>query len=415
MFASSFAFSEKCNKAFFYPLRGSRGALFGPRRTGKGGLPPSSMTTTTEQTKQMKTCAKKTNLSNERERKRSKRRTLRVVSKASDEKSKNENNESSSSSMMMNETSMQEMLAKLERAEKEKELLQQKLEETNAASKRRDEESNTNENLTIDELARMKPRGTGTKSRIDGSMQREQIFDFGKKKKDGNWLQDGLEFVSKEQPSEQLTVAEMSEEDQNTVNRRLAIGIALTVGFIGFGLIPDDSIGGKPEKPLFFYLVPIARSREILRNCEELAEDGDFEALLSNVKSVLGEPNTIKKNLLTACVFLSGREEERAKELAFNIVEDIEKVDFKTYFDTQQKTFDGVTAKKYADFSAKAAHAAVIKINRFLEFFDAESRQAANSQVAPFQSRKRVVVEEKEEAVAVPAEETSDFSSSSFE
>ena len=391
MFASSFAFSENA---------------FGPRRSGKGGLPPSSMTTTTKQ----KTFAKKTNLLNERERKRSKRRTFRVV-KASDEKS-DENNESSSS-MMMNETSMQEMLAKLERAEKEKELLQQKLEETNNASKR--EESNTNENLTIDELARMKPRGTGTKSRIDGSMQREQIFDFGKNKKDGNWLQDGLEFVSKEQPSEQLTVAEMSEEDQNTVNRRLAIGIALTVGFIGFGLIPDDSIGGKPEKPLFFYLVPIARSREILRNCEELAEDGDFEALLSNVKSVLGEPNTIKKNLLTACVFLSGREEERAKELAFNIVEDIEKVDFKTYFDTQQKTFDGVTAKKYADFSAKAAHAAVIKINRFLEFFDAESRQAANSQVAPFQSRKRVVVEEKEEAVAVPAEETSDFSSSSSE
>ena len=405
MFASSFAFSEKA-KAFFCP-RGGRGA-FGLRRSGKGGLPPSSMTTTKQTTTKQKTCAKKINL-NERERKRSKRRT-RVV-KAFDDESDENNESSSSSSSMMNEKSMQEMLAKLERAEKEKELLQQKLEETNAS--KRDEESNTNENLTIDELARMKPRGTGTKSRIDGSMQREQIFDFGKKKKDGNWLQDGLEFVSKEQPSEQLTVAEMSEEDQNTVNRRLAIGIALTVGFIGFGLIPDDSIGGKPEKPLFFYLVPIARSREILRNCEELAEDGDFEALLSNVKSVLGEPNTIKKNLLTACVFLSGREEERAKELAFNIVEDIEKVDFKTYFDTQQKTFDGVTAKKYADFSAKAAHAAVIKINRFLEFFDAESRQAAKSKVAPFQSRKRVVVEEKDEAVAVPAEETSDFSSSS--
>lgn len=396
MFASSSAFSEK---AAFFCRRGSGASLV--RRSGKGVLPPSSMTTTT--TKQKTTRAKKTNHG----RKRSKRSRV----KASDE---DENDSSPSSSSMMNEKSMQEMLAKLERAEKEKELLQQKLEETTTASQRRDDESN-NENLTIDELARMKPRGTGTKSRIDGSMQREQIFDFGKNKKDGNWLQDGLEFVSKEQPSEQLTVAEMSEEDQNTVNRRLAIGIALTVGFIGFGLIPDDSIGGKPEKPLFFYLVPIARSREILRNCEELAEDGDFEALLSNVKSVLGEPNTIKKNLLTACVFLSGREEERAKELAFNIVEDIEKVDFKTYFDTQQKTFDGVTAKKYADFSAKAAHAAVIKINRFLEFFDAESRQAANSQVAPFQSRKRVVVEEKEEAVAVPAEETSDFSSSSSE
>ena len=313
------------------------------------------------------------------------------------------------SAPLMNEKTMREMLAKLERAEKDKELLQKKLDE-----KKKDEKGTTTtafdergeENLTIDELARMKPRGTGTKSRIDGSMKREQIFDFGKNTgKDGNWLRDGLEFVSKEQPSEQLTVAAMSEEDQNTVNRRLAIGIALTFGFIGIGLIPDDFISRKPEKPLFFYLVPVARSREILRNCEELAEDGEFEALLSNVKSVLKEPNTIKKNLLTACAFLSGREQDEAKELALNIVENIEKVDFKTYFDTQQKTFDGVTAKKYADFSAKAAHAAVNKIEMFLEFFDAESRQAANSQVAPFQSRKKVVVE-------VPVSEDAEMTSS---
>ena len=312
------------------------------------------------------------------------------------------------SAPLMNEKTMREMLAKLERAEKDKELLQKKLDE-----KKKDEKGTTTtafdergeENLTIDELARMKPRGTGTKSRIDGTMKREQIFDFGKNTKDGNWLRDGLEFVSKEQPSEQLTVAAMSEEDQNTVNRRLAIGIALTFGFIGIGLIPDDFISRKPEKPLFFYLVPVARSREILRNCEELAEDGEFEALLSNVKSVLKEPNTIKQNLLTACAFLSGREQDEAKELALNIVENIEKVDFKTYFDTQQKTFDGVTAKKYADFSAKAAHAAVNKIEMFLEFFDAESRQAANSQVAPFQSRKKVVVE-------VPVSEDAEMTSS---
>ena len=304
------------------------------------------------------------------------------------------------SAPLMNEKTMREMLAKLERAEKDKELLQKKLDEKGTTTT-----TTTKENLTIDELARMKPRGTGTKSRIDGSMKREQIFDFGKNTKDGNWLRDGLEFVSKEQPSEQLTVAAMSEEDQNTVNRRLAIGIALTFGFIGIGLIPDDFISRKPEKPLFFYLVPVARSREILRNCEELAEDGEFEELLSNVKSVLKEPNTIKKNLLTACAFLSGREQDEAKELALNIVENIEKVDFKTYFDTQQKTFDGVTAKKYADFSAKAAHAAVNKIEMFLEFFDAESRQAANSQVAPFQSRKKVVVE-------VPVSEDAEMTSS---
>ena len=73
MFASSFAFSENA---------------FGPRRSGKGGLPPSSMTTTKQKTKQ-KTRAKKTNLLNERERKRSKRRTLRVVKAFDDESDEN--------------------------------------------------------------------------------------------------------------------------------------------------------------------------------------------------------------------------------------------------------------------------------------------------------------------------------------
>ena len=103
--------------------------------------------------------------------------------------------------------------------------------------------------------ARMKPRGTGQNLESMEAMKREQIFDFGRTRKDGNWLQDGLEFVSKEQPSEQLTVAAMSEEDQNTVNRRLAIGIASDV-WVHLP-IPDDFYRRKPEKPLFFYLVPV--------------------------------------------------------------------------------------------------------------------------------------------------------------
>ena len=109
----------------------------------------------------------------------------------------------------------------------------------------------------------MKPRGH--RDKISNRWEHATRADFRFRKEE-----EGRELVARririrlERTAEQqLTVAEMSEEDQNTVNRRLAIGIALTVGFIGFGLIPDDSIGGKPEKPLFFYLVPIARSREI--------------------------------------------------------------------------------------------------------------------------------------------------------
>lgn len=299
-----------------------------------------------------------------------------------------------------NERTMKKMLEKLEKAEKEKAQLQKRLDESTAAKAqavaRASDQSEETENKTIDELARMKPRKLEGNLRIDGEMQRERIFDFGSKTKNAsreqNWLNDGLEFVSKEQPSEELTVAEMSKEDQDIVNRRLIIGIGLTVGFCAFGLVPDDKLvlpGARPEKPLFFYLVPICKSREILRNCEELAVDGDFDQLLNNVQKVLKEPNSIKKNLLLACVFLSGREEENAKELALNIVEDIEKVDFKTYFDTQKKTFDGKQAQQYADFSAKAAVAAVKKINTFLQYFDSESREAAESQVVIFKSSRR--------------------------
>ena len=88
-------------------------------------------------------------------------------------------------------------------------------------------------------------------------MKREQIFDFGKNTgKDGNWLRDGLEFVSKEQPSEQLTVAAMSEEDQNTVNRRLAIGIAMTFGFVLNWVDSDDFIAGSRRSRCFFTWYP---------------------------------------------------------------------------------------------------------------------------------------------------------------
>ena len=126
-------------------------------------------------------------------------------------------------------------------------------------------------------------------------------------------MRDGLEFVSKEQPSEQLTVAAMSEEDQNTVNRRLAIGIAMTFGFIEIGLIPDRPSVGSRRSRCFFTWYPWREVERFYETAKELAEDGEFEALLSNVKSVLKEPNTIKKNLLTACAFLSGREQDEVK------------------------------------------------------------------------------------------------------
>ena len=43
------------------------------------------------------------------------------------------------------------------------------------------------------------------------------------------------------------------------LQRRLLIGIGLTVAAGAFAVIPTSSLRGKPSKPLFFYLVPLLK------------------------------------------------------------------------------------------------------------------------------------------------------------
>lgn len=43
------------------------------------------------------------------------------------------------------------------------------------------------------------------------------------------------------------------------MQRRLLIGIGLTVAAGAFAIIPTSSLRGKPSKPLFFYLVPLLK------------------------------------------------------------------------------------------------------------------------------------------------------------
>ena len=43
------------------------------------------------------------------------------------------------------------------------------------------------------------------------------------------------------------------------MQRRLLIGIGLTVAAGAFAVIPTSSLRGKPSKPLFFYLVPLLK------------------------------------------------------------------------------------------------------------------------------------------------------------
>ena len=103
---------------------------------------------------------------------------------------------------------MADMMAKLAAAEAEAEKLRSELKESASAP--------------IDDLARQKP--AKSKSRIDGKGGRETIFGTSTKPGDA-WLKDGMEFLVRDQPSETGELEGMSEEDKNTVNRRLAIGL----------------------------------------------------------------------------------------------------------------------------------------------------------------------------------------------
>lgn len=276
----------------------------------------------------------------------------------------------------LNEASLADVMAKLKAAEAEREKLRAELEAKTPLA-----DGAASEVKTVDELARMKPKKSA--SRIDGVGQREILFGGSRKEGDA-WLRDGMEFLVRDQPSEAgVTVEGMTEEEKGTVNRRLIIGLALTAAFAGLSQIEIEA--PEPTKPLFFYLVPIVRSRELLRRATKLAEEGEWEELNSTVNAVTGPPNDVKENLFKAAAYLSGSQEQKAREIAFDFLEYMEKVNYSKYFENMG-TVGGAKAAEYAKFSAKASKSAIGKIDEFLALMDREAVDAAESQVMAFSS-----------------------------
>ena len=286
---------------------------------------------------------------------------------------------------------MAEMMAKLAAAEAEAEKLRSELKDSASAPVT---------DVTIDELAKQKPAKPET--RIDGKGGRETLF--GTSKNDGDaWLRDGMEFLVRDQPSESAELGEMSKEDQDTVNRRLAIGLLGTAVIAGLSQISDSSPA--PSKPLFFYLVPLVKIRELLKQATQLAENGYWDEL-STVCRQISETNGAKENLLNAAKYLDAREEEKAKQMAFDLLELLEKIDYNKYFESPGSV-SGTKAAEYSRFSKRACVAAAAKLDEFLALMDREQLEAARSQVLVFepepeQEAAPVVVEEMvEEGAAV--------------
>ena len=258
---------------------------------------------------------------------------------------------------------MAEMMAKLQAAEAEAEKLRSEL--------RAQPEPPT---ATVDELARQKP--AKPESRVDGTGGRETLF--GAPSGD-SWLSDGMEFLVRTQPSEAGELPEMDEEAKNEVNRRLAIGLFGTAVFAALSQISDEA--PTPSKPLFFYLVPLVKIRELLRQAESLAEDGYCEEL-STVCNQISRGNDPKGNLFAAAAYLDASQEVKAKAIAFDFLELLEKIDYNKYFENMGAV-SGAKAAEYSKFSKRAAAASASKLDEFLALMDREQLDAARSQVLP--------------------------------
>ena len=61
------------------------------------------------------------------------------------------------------------------------------------------------------------------------------------------------------------------------MQKRLIIGILATLGIAAFGLIPTDQLRVKPDKPMFFYVVPLLR----IKVCEKGSSNATFDLDLS--------------------------------------------------------------------------------------------------------------------------------------
>jgi hypothetical protein len=257
---------------------------------------------------------------------------------------------------------MAEMMAKLAAAEAEAEKLRSELRETAAAP--------------AEDLSSRTP--AKKKSRVDGKGGRELIFGTSTKPGDA-WLKDGMEFLVREQPSESAELQGLSEEEQNVVNRRLAIGLLCAALFAGASQISSES--SAPSKPLFFYLAPLVKIAELLKQASEFAENGYWDDLTVVVNQIQRQ-NDARGNLFAAAAYLTGRDEENAKQKAFDFLELLEKVDYNKYFESMKGVpVSGAQAMEYSRFSKKAAIAASAKLDEFLRLMDREQLEAARAQV----------------------------------
>lgn len=271
-----------------------------------------------------------------------------------------------------------DLIARLKAAEEEAKALKQELNRVQSATTKVEEGS------------------YGTKSppsavsRIDGADLRRETLSF-VENKPRNWLSESdIEFFTGGGPSEGGTLdenasvqgvgASKSSEDA-VVQRRLAIGLGLSVVLGAFALVPTEKLQPAPSKPLFFYLVPLIRTQEILKEVIDTLPDGDYQKLRALLSRIEGAPNNVQENLKSAVASIADTGIAGKVDLiARDAYEYVKGIDYQTYYDS--RSMEGQQLKEMFDFSSNSAKAAQRKLEEFLSLMPEDEVMAARQQVS---------------------------------
>lgn len=260
----------------------------------------------------------------------------------------------------------EDLLARLRIAEEEAQRLKSALAAVQAASAEEGEEGG------LQDADVAKPA-----ARIDGGdLRRETLFSL--ENQQLSWLSES------DMPQE--NEPESNAEELDVVKRRLLLGLLGTAALCAFALVPTQQLQlGKPSKPLFFYLVPLLRSQQLLAEVEQLVPEGSsVVALRPLLDRILGPPNNLQQNLRDAAACLTTpRDVATAEAIGRDVYEYVQSIDYDKYFESMRGApRDGAVSARYILFSLNSAKAAQVKLQQFLDLMPADQREAAAMQMA---------------------------------
>lgn len=222
--------------------------------------------------------------------------------------------------------------------------------------------------------------------RVDSVTERESgpLFGNESKKKQSSWLSEAdVDFFTGGAPVGEKGSEPVDKEMEATVSKRLIIGLLGAAGVGALSFIPTEALRIKPDKPLYFYVVPLLRCKELLQSLQATVADADWETLRLILPRINGPPNNANENMGAIVALLEdSRDAKRAAELAGEFVEYLLAIDYQKYFETiPNQAPTGAQNIEFSKFSTKSLKAAIFKLDDFLSLIPPQDLQDATAQM----------------------------------